>query len=197
MPRARPGRATVCCSSADRRPGRPSNLHPPTPRRRRAFAGAAVVAIALGVGCSSPDPKQELEVTGVETYWAFDSSSGATQYMAPVVRFGIKNKAPKPVGAIQATAVFKRQGEEGQTWGSDWRQVAPSGKPLAPGESTLVVLKSDARYYSTGTADDMFGHKLFRDAVVEVFVRVGSSGWVEMAKTGVERRIGSRTVEGQ
>jgi hypothetical protein len=164
--------------------------------RCRAAAAAVVAAAALSLSCATRDPKQELEVTQLETYWAFDSSSGSTQYMAPVVRFGLKNKAVKPVGSIQATAVFRRKGEEGQVWGSDWRQVATAGEPLAPGADTLVVLKSDARYYSTGTADDMFAHKLFRDAQVEVFVRVGSSGWVEMAETGVERRVGARSVQG-
>ena len=73
--------------------------------------------------------------------------------------------------------------------------LASSARPLSAGKQTLVVLKSDARYFSNGTPESMFEHKLFKDAHVEVFLRVGSSGWVKMAEADVERRIGSKTVE--
>jgi hypothetical protein len=148
----------------------------------------------MGAGCTPPDPKQELELGGLETYWAIDSSLGATHYLAPVVRFALRNKAQAQQRYVQATATFRRKGEEGQTWGSGFEQVASSARPLSVGKQTLVVLKSDARYYSTGTPESMFEHKLFKDARVEVYVRVGSSGWVKMAEADVERRIGSRSV---
>jgi hypothetical protein len=82
------------------------------------------------------------------------------------------------------------------TWGSDFRQVASRREPLAPGQATLVVLKSDARYHSTGTPESMLRHSLFKDTRVEFFIRVGSSGWVSFGKADVERRIGAREVAG-
>ena len=55
--------------------------------------------------------------------------------------------------------------------------------------------------------DDQFGdgagarHTLelpsFEDVKAEVFVRMGRSGWVFMLETDVERRIGSRAVQGK
>jgi hypothetical protein len=42
-----------------------------------------------------------------------------------------------------------------------------------------VVLKSDSRYYLTGTPESMFRHELFKDAHVEFFAKVGSSDWEE------------------
>jgi hypothetical protein len=42
----------------------------------------------------------------------------------------------------------------------------------------------------------MFANEHFKDALVEVFVRAGSSGWVKFGEADVERRIGSRRVEG-
>jgi hypothetical protein len=59
----------------------------------------------------------------------------------------------------------------------------------------VVVLRSDGRYTSTGPAESMFTHQLFKDARGEVYLRVGSSGWTKMAEAKIERRVGSKTVE--
>lgn len=157
------------------------------PRRTLGF-----ILLAAMAGCRTHDPKQELEVADVETYWVVDSPKGATQYISPAVRFRLRNKTPEALPAIQATANFKRIGET-EGWGSAWEQVTQAGKPLAPGKDTLVVLRSDGRY--TSTTDDpesMFKHELFKDARTEVFVRVGSSNWVRMADATIDRRIGAR-----
>ena len=156
---------------------------------------AASLAV-LAAACRAPDPKALLEVSDVETYWAVDPSSGAEQYIAPVVRFKVHDRGAQALRSVQATAVFRRKGEENISWGSDFRQVASRREPIVPGKPTLVVLKSDARYHSTGTPESMFSHSLFRDASVEFFMRVGASGWVSFGKAEVPRRIGARAVEG-
>ena len=158
-------------------------------------------AVVLGLavllpapGCASHDPKAELEITEVETYWILDAPRGGTQYMAPAIRFRVRNRSPEPVRSIQATANFRRVGEE-ENWGSAWEQVTAASKPLEPGKDVVVVLRSDGRYTSSGTAESMFAHKLFKDARGEVFLRIGSSGWVKMAEAPIERHVGSKTVE--
>jgi hypothetical protein len=159
----------------------------------RALPGGGLLLVL--VACRMPEPAKELEVKDLETYWAVDAPKGETQYISPVVRFRLRNRWKAPERSIQAQAVFRRTGEEAE-WGSDWRQVTPARKPLEPGEETLVELKSPGRYYSTGEPESMFQHQLFKDAKVEVFVRVGSSGWTKMADAPVERRIGSKSLEG-
>jgi hypothetical protein len=159
-------------------------------------AGTAVIALAAALGaCRSPDAKTVLEVSNVETYWAFDSAQGDTQYIAPVVRLQVRNRSAEPLRAVQATATFRRKGEEGVTWGADWQQVGSSGHPLPPGQTTLVVLKSDARYFSNGPVEGMFSHEKFRDAFVEVFLRVGASPWTKFVAVDIERRVGTRSVQ--
>lgn len=153
-----------------------------------------LVAACLLADCKRHDPKQELEIAGVETYWVLDSPRGGTQYMSPAVRFRVHNKSPEPILSIQATATFRRVGEA-ENWGSAWEQVTPVKKPLAPGKDVVVVLRSDGRYTSSGAADSMFAHPQFKDTSAEVFLRVGSSGWVKMAESPIERRVGSKTVE--
>jgi hypothetical protein len=152
-----------------------------------------LVLLALA-GCKRPDPQADLQLSGLETYWAIDSSAGTTRYLAPVVRFRIANKTGRPGHSIQATATFRRKGEEAKDWGSAWLQVTLASHPLGPGESTLVVLKSDGRYFSTGPPETFFTHALFKDALVEVFLREGSSEWKSFAKADIERRIGTREV---
>ena len=153
-----------------------------------------VLAIALAASaCSTPDPKAELAVANLETYWVVDSTEGQTHFIAPAVRFDVSNQGHEAHGAVQATATFRRKGES-ESWGSDWKEVVPAGKPLAPGGASLVVLRSDGRYSSPGTPAEMFQNQLFKDATVDVFLRLGSSSWVKFASADVERRIGAKSV---
>jgi hypothetical protein len=150
------------------------------------------------VACRTPDPQKELAVLDVETYWVVDSSVGDKRYLAPAVRFSVRNQGETAHRSIEALAKFRskelRAGETEQ-WGGDWRRVAPSGKPLEPGQSTVLVMRSDGRYYSAGEPEAMFKHELFKDARVEVFLRVGRSSWVKFVDLPIERRIGSRAAQ--
>jgi len=159
----------------------------------RGFLAAGLLVVLAA--CRTPEPAKELELKDLETYWAVDTPKGETQYISPVVRFHLRNRWREAERSIQAQAIFHRVGEQ-EEWGSDWRQVTPAKKPLQPGEEAFVELRSPGRYYSSGEPESMFQHELFKDAKVEVFVRVGSSSWTKMADAPVERRIGSKSVEG-
>ncbi len=158
-------------------------------------AAHVVCAVAVGAAaCRAPDPNAIVRVSDMETHWAVDSAAGGTQYIAPVARFKVSNISGERQGSVQVTATFRRKGEESVTWGSDFRQLSTRREPLVPLQVLPVVLKSDARYYSTGEPETMFAHEAFRDATVEVFVRVGSSSWTKVGAADVERRIGARGV---
>ncbi len=162
---------------------------------RHAPAAALLFALA---GCNAPDPNAIVKVSDFETHWAVDSGdAGGTQYIASVVRFKLANISGEQQGSVQVTATFRRKGEENLTWGSDFRQVSTRAEPLVALQVLPVVLKSDARYYSTGEPGSMFSHPDFRDTTVEVFVRVGSSTWTKVGAMDVERRIGARGVQDQ
>ncbi len=174
---------------------------------RPGFADAArrsprltLVAVWLGclsVACEAPDPQQELELLDFETHWAIDRSVGETNYVAPVIRFRLRNKGTEPRRSIQVKVNFRRGTEE--VWSVGFEQVSPvAGQPLGAGASIECVLKpeGEGRYSSPESPETMLEHKLFKDVRAEVFVRMGRSGWVKMAEVDVERRIGSRTVEG-
>lgn len=155
-----------------------------------------LVHCLVSAACETPDPKAELEVRDLETYWVIDKPVGTTQYIAPAARFRLRNKGTKARASIEAKATFHRKGEEQQEWGSAWEKLSSSSKPLAPGQETVVVLKSDGHYYSAGAPESMFDHTLFKDANVEIFLRVGASNWANFGAADVERHIGSRAVQG-
>jgi hypothetical protein len=145
--------------------------------------------------CHSPDPQKLLDIQDTDGFWVLDPQKGGNNYLVPVVSFRLKNIGTEPLRAVQTTATFRRKGEA-QSWGSAWSEVASWSRPLRPGGSTEVELKSDGRYYSQGPPESMFEHKLFRDATVEVFFKVSSSNWVKMASVDIERRLGSRKAKG-
>ena len=161
---------------------------------RRALSVVTLLAALLQPGCKRPQPQEELELLDLETYWAVDSALGERQYIAPVARFRLKNKGLSPLRTAEATATFRRKGEEQLDWGTAWERPT-AGKPLGPGQSVLVVLKSDGRYYSTGDPASFFEHQQFKDALVTVYARVGASQWHKFAEQQVERRIGTKSLE--
>lgn len=143
--------------------------------------------------CRKDDPNKDLRFTDVETYWVVESPKGQTQAIAPAIRLTIENVSPDALDSIQVAAAFRREGED---WGGDWQQAVSRKKPLGPGKSVVVVLRSgEGHYTSTGDAEGMLRVETFRDAVATVHVRVGRSTWVQMASATVERRIGSRTIQ--
>jgi hypothetical protein len=158
--------------------------------------GLALVLLGVLGACRTPDPHAELEILDVETYWAVDAPRGNTQYIAPVVRFRLRNKSPNPERPIQARADFRRAGEKEEPWASGFLQVTTAQKPLLPGQEVLVVLKSEGHYSSSGTPESMLQNQAFRDALARIYLRAGSSDMVRMgADYKVERRIGSRSVQ--
>jgi hypothetical protein len=153
-------------------------------------AGLALAAMA----CRTPEPKAFLDTSGADAYWAVEPTMGGEQYIAPALQFRLHNRSGTQQHSVQAMAVFRRKGEENVSWGSAFEQVVSRKAPLEPGQSVLVTLKSDARYHSQGPVAGMFAHPQYRDALVEYFIRVGSSGWVSFGQMPVDRRVGARSV---
>jgi hypothetical protein len=158
---------------------------------------AALALSALLAACRSPDPRSVADVSDAETYWAIDSAQGDRQFIAPVVRFQVHNKDRHPLHALEAQATFRRKSET-DIWSSAWQRVTgPKGEALAPGVTSLVVLKpeGEGRYFTNGPPESMFTHPQFRDATVDVFLRIGSSPWTKFFTADIERRIGTRSVQ--
>ena len=78
-------------------------------------------------------------------------------------------------------------------WGSAWEQVTPAKQ--APRSRDGRARGAPARTGTTPRAAPQIPcspTRCSRTRTVEVFLRVGSSGWVKMAESPVERRVGSK-----
>ena len=155
--------------------------------------GAALAAALLlaGPGCTSHDAAKELAVSEVETYWIVDSPQQGQNYIAPAVRFRLKNVGPATLGSVQARARFPAPDQGGEPWGSIQEQVSTWQKPLQPGQEALVTVRSAGRYHSAAEPEAILRSPAFKDPRVEIYVRIGSSNWAMLGEGPVERRIGA------
>jgi hypothetical protein len=157
-------------------------------------AALAVLVLSTGAACRRHDPAKELSVSGVETFWIVDSPQQGQNFVAPAVRFRLKNIGPETLGSIQARARFPAPDQEAP-WGSIQEQVSTWSRPLEPGKETVVTVRSAGRYHASVDPEDILRSPAFKDPRVEVFVRIGSSNWAVLAKATVARRIGAPGVQ--
>jgi hypothetical protein len=155
----------------------------------RGSAFAALVLFA-GTACRSHDPAKELSVSGVETYWIVDSPQQGQNFVAPAVRFRLKNVSPETIGSVQARARFPAP-DQREAWGSIQEQVSTWSRPLESGKEAVVTVRSAGRYHAPADPEDILRSPAFKDPRVEVYVRIGASNWAMMAEAPVERRIGA------
>ena len=159
------------------------------PRGRSPVLAVVALAAALA-GCKAHDPARELAVSAIETYWVVDSPQQGQNFVAPAVRFRLKNVGAEPLGSIDARARFPAPDQD-EVWGSIQEQVSTWSKPLNPGQDVVVTVRSAGRYQSPAAPEDMLRSPGFRDPRVEVYVRIGASPWAKLGEAAVERRIGA------
>jgi hypothetical protein len=152
---------------------------------------ALLLAAVAASGCRSHDPEAELRVSDLQTYWIVDSPQQGQNFVAPVVRFRLRNVSSEPLSAVQARARFPASDQGDEVWGSIQEQVSTWHRPIAPGHDTLVTVRSAGRYHSPADPQDILRSPGFKDPKVEVFVRIGASRWAMVAQGSVERRIGA------
>jgi hypothetical protein len=158
------------------------------------IAHALLVITGLVVACTAHDPALELELTDIVTFWVVDSPRDGENFIAPAIRFRLRNKGSHRLSSVQARARFPGTADE-EPWGSIQQQVSYWREPLLPGEDRLVTVRSVGRYQAAVDPEDMLRSPGFRDPRAEVFVRIGNSYWVKLAEAPVERRIGAPGVQ--
>ncbi len=157
-------------------------------------AALAVLVLSAGTACRSHDPAKELSVSRVETFWIVDSPQQGQNFVAPAVRFRLKNVGPETLGSVQARARFPAPDQD-EAWGSIQEQVSTWSRPLEPGKEAVVTVRSAGRYHAPAEPEDILRSPAFKDPRVEVFVRIGSSNWAVLAEATVARRIGAPGVQ--
>jgi hypothetical protein len=157
------------------------------------FVAAALVlaGASLAASCRSHDPASELSVSGVETYWIVDSPQEGQNFIAPAVRFRLKNVSTQTLGSVQARARFPAPDQGEEPWGSIQEQVSTWQRPLEPGREAVVTVRSAGRYHAAADPEDILRSPGFKDPRAEIYVRIGSSNWAKLAEAPVSRNIGA------
>jgi hypothetical protein len=158
------------------------------PAWRPALLALAAASLAA---CQNADPAQVLAVSGVETYWVVDSPQGGENFVAPAVRFRVRNTGSEPLGSIDARARFPAADQGDEVWGSIQEQVSSWRKPLDPGQEATVTVRSAGRYHAKADPEDILRSPGFKDPRVEIYLRIGASPWAKLGEAVVERRIGA------
>jgi hypothetical protein len=161
-----------------------------------------VVGLALGtfpLGCSDRESEAKvsaLEAKDVAAYWAIRGKDReGNNFIHPVVRFRVANRASDPVGYVQAMAVFKREKFPDEPWGNDFL-YSISDEPIpAGGSSDVLTMRSDTNVISKDAPEQMFQNDKWEDVDVAVFLRVGPSSWKPFLEIGVPKKIGAPGVE--
>ena len=144
---------------------------------------------------SKEEAAKGLHATEVVSYWAVLGKVGDYTKIRPIVRFRIRNEGPKAVDYVQTMAVFRRVSAPDESWGSAF-EYSLSGDPVAPGgESRVITLRSDSLYFSKDAPGRMFDNEEWEQVTVDVFVKVGPSSWMLVAKVEVPKRIGAPGIE--
>jgi len=152
---------------------------------------ATLLALATLAGCRAQDPAKRLAVSAVETYWIVDTPRQGQNFVAPAVRFRLRNTGGEPLGSIDARARFPAPDQKDEVWGSIQEQVSSWRNPLEPGKETVVTIRSAGRYHSPADPEDILRSPGFRDPRVEIYLRIGASNWARLGDAKVERRIGA------
>ncbi len=154
---------------------------------------AATLLLTLSA-CKGHDPARELAVSGIETYWIVDSPQQGQNFIAPAVRFRLKNVGRETLGSVQARARFPARGQD-EVWGSIQEQVSTWQRPLEAGREAVVTVRSAGRYHAAADPEELLRSPGFEDPRAEIYVRIGSSSWAMLGEAAVERRIGAPGVE--
>ncbi|MGE5125335.1 MAG: hypothetical protein ACM3PV_03520 [Betaproteobacteria bacterium] len=155
---------------------------------------AALALATATLACSAHDPARELAVSAIETYWVVDSPQQGQNFVAPAVRFRLRNTGKEPLRSVDARARFPAPDQD-EPWGSIQEQVSSWHRPLEPGQEVVVTVRSAGRYHSAADPEDILRSPGFKDPRVEIFVRIGASPWAMLGQAPVERRIGAPGVQ--
>ena len=152
---------------------------------------AAGLLVAAGAGCGGPDVDiaEALQVTEVTTGW-FDAGivQGGRNRLVPTISFRLENTTDTKLRHVQVTGVFRRMGEE-EVWGDAFNRAIGTEGLLSRALTAPIVLQSDLGYTGEQPRLEMFEHRDFVDARVELFIKYGGAQLVKLSEFPIERQL--------
>ncbi|HXH07032.1 MAG TPA: hypothetical protein VNI83_10625 [Vicinamibacterales bacterium] len=158
------------------------------------FVPLALLAALVGA-CGEPiDLARSIEVVDVSTGW-FDAGvvEGGQNKLVPSITFRLRNRGGRPLGTLQLDTHFVRAPEQPGGEREIWETVYTPGVArdgLEPGATTRpLTVRGKVGYTSQAPRREMLEHRLFRDFWARIFVKHGSSQWVQVGEFLIERQL--------
>lgn len=156
----------------------------------RAACLALLLAVAVGACGPAVDLSKGLEVQRVSTGWFDAGIVDGKAKLVPSITFTLKNTSDQTLRVLQVNAVFHRVSEPKDEWGNAFLTAAGSDG-LKPGSSTgPITIRSNLGYTgSDQTRDEMLHNSHFVDATVDLSAKYGSTQWMKIAQSPIERTL--------
>jgi hypothetical protein len=154
----------------------------------------ALVALLLGTAACGPpiDLKQDLQVADTSTGWFDAGIVDGKNKLVPSITFVLKNASDHEVNSVQLNLAFWRKGEDGE-FDDAFLQTAIDSTGLAPGaQSAPITLRGSVGYTGEQPRLEMLQHSAFVDVTARLFVKRGSSVWIQLGEFPIERRLLTR-----
>ena len=151
----------------------------------------ATTMLVVACGPSIPLPEQ-VELTDVTTGW-YDAGilPDGKNKLVPTISLHLRNMTADSLRVVQLNAVFRIIDDEEELGTAFTRAIGSDG--LMPGDATPpLVLRAQLGYTGEQPRHEMLQHSRFKDALVEVFGKQGSSQWQKLGEFTIERQLLTR-----
>lgn len=150
---------------------------------------AGILSIAAASCGPNVDLDSALRFEDVMTGW-YDAgiTDDGKNKLVPSISFRVRNTSGEALSTVQFNLIFRRIGDP-----EEWSTVLVRGigsEGLAPGQvSETIVVRAPQGYTGTQPRAQLLQNKLFVDAKVEIFGKLGSQVWTRLEEYQIERLL--------
>lgn len=160
------------------------------------FLFALLPIVAAAAACAPRvDVKDALEITEPSGGWFDAGIVDGKNKIVPSVTFRLHKKAETSLDSVSVNVAFRHPPAAGATTEDEWDEVFIQTARFSEGAQTPpLVVRAPTGY--TGdppqARSDLLKHSQFRDVRARVYVKYGSTQWVDIGTIDVPRQLITR-----
>jgi hypothetical protein len=156
----------------------------------RACAVAALALAVAAAGCGGPevDVAKVVKMGEMTSGWFDVGIVDGQNKLVPSASFTVVNSGTEKLSGLQVFAVFRFPGDP-EELGSGL-VVLRGNDALAPGAASKpITVRANWGFSGLQPRSEMLTHSQFRDARVEVFVKLGPKPFVKIGEAQIARQL--------
>jgi hypothetical protein len=157
----------------------------------------ALVPVLLLVSACSPkvDVKEALEITEASGGWYDAGIVEGKNKIVPSVTFRLRNKSDSQIASVALNVAFRYPPAPAATTEDELDEVFIQQAQFSEGKQTApLTVRTQTGYTGDPPQSrlDLLKHTQFRDVRARVYVRYGSTQWVDIGTIDVPRQLITR-----